>query len=458
MSKLNQERNKLERNIKEYQEKVGELEIIRSKQGRLIKQLDDSLSQYDKIDDLIKTRTKIENQLSQLDKQLPELRGSINKKIKSHRSKSFIYQLNQKYKNLNFNESYRDRTIPNMQADSIDTIIDRGICICGEKITEEHLAHLIEQRDYQPPISNAQLISSFSHDIKFLTSDLDNIYNDIYNLTDDYYGRTDNKLSLEEELKELNTKIGNADSDEIKKKNSDREQLKVELSENIEQIGMFKGFLENSEKELIEVSKQYNKISRERSLNTIKKLKVELLNESIRYLEVQNDKDKIERKEAIEKKANIHLSEIIYKDKKIILNDKFEYQVQENNNITASPSEGERVSISISLILAIIDAHKERITRSSKKQLNTEIKKEFSILMDAAFATLDEQFSRRISEKLPQSIEQVILFSTARQYDGSVNESLEPYIGKQYKLTIPDNNNENYLTNADLNLLELEVR
>jgi hypothetical protein len=70
--------------------------------------------------------------------------------------------------------------------------------------------------------------------------------------------------------------------------------------------------------------------------------------------------------------------------------------------------------------------------------------------MDAAFATLDNQFSERISNKLPHSVEQVVLFSTKRQYEGAVQKSLEKYLGRMYELRIPVGERENQVLSEDL--------
>lgn len=453
LSKINNKRNKLELNISNVEDEIGRLETKLNEQKSEKDALDDSLSHFDKIDVLIKERTKLEYQVDTLSKTIPKLMESIIKSIKEHRRKTFLYQLSEKYKHLKFNESYREKTIPNMQANSIDTIIERGVCICGEELTQEHIHHLKEQRDYQPPISNAQLINDFSRNINFLTKGIDSVYDKIKDQVDYYYNQIDTLQSYEDNIEELNTRIGNADSEEIKNKNTRRKELRAKIFGNTEELGKFKEKNTHLNKQLNNIIREYNIKSKEKGLNDVKKLKVELVKESIDFLEEKNKKERLERKNMIQEKANEHLKEIIYKNKKIQLTDKFEYVVREENKEVASPSEGERVSISISLILAIIDAHKERLQNNANGGLNTEVDKEFSILMDAAFATLDEQFSERISKKLPKSIEQVILFSTMRQYDGPVKRSLQPYLGKLYKLTIPNGDMENQLTNNDLQSL-----
>ncbi|WP_368644722.1 AAA family ATPase [Alkalibacterium putridalgicola] len=455
LSRLNNKRNTLEISIEKVENEITNLETKLNEQNSEKDNLDESLSHYDKIDLLIKERKKLETNVDSLNKSNPELQGSILKNIKDHRRKTFIFQLNRKYKNLTFNESYREKTIPNMQADSIDTIINRGVCICGEELTENHILHLKEQRDYQPPISNAQLIKDFNRNVDYLSKGINESYDNLLDQIGYYYNQVDTLETYNEKIEELNTRIGNADSEEIKKKNDRRKVLKNSIARDLEELGKQKEKLNFYTKQLEDIIQDYNIKSKLKGLNDVKKLKVDLVNQSIKFLEEKNNSDKLERKRNIQNKANKHLNEIIYKNKTINLNNKFEYTVREENNQVASPSEGERVSISISLILAIIDAHKERFNNSTANELSTEVDKKFSILMDAAFATLDEQFSSRISKKLPESIEQVILFSTLRQYEGPVKKSLQPYLGKLYKLTIPTGENENQLTNNELTALTI---
>ena len=109
-----------------------------------------------------------------------------------------------------------------MQADAIDKIIERGVCICGEKITESHLQHLLEQKNYQPPISNAVLIESFKSETKSFISGMNENYIQIKLNTNQYYEYIEEVDDDASKMKELDLAIGSSDSESVQQKNKER--------------------------------------------------------------------------------------------------------------------------------------------------------------------------------------------------------------------------------------------
>lgn len=449
---LDRKRNNLENECKDFSERINGITIeIETKEQR-VNELDSELGQFDQIKSRIEERKKLEIKMKKSSNAIESKQKNVLNSMGNYLMKSMALLVQEKFKDLTFNEEYEAKSIPNMQADAIDKIIERGVCICGEKITESHLQHLLEQKNYQPPISNAVLIESFKLETKSFISGMNENYIQIKLNTKQYYEYIEEVDDDASKMKELDLAIGSSDSESIQQKNDERISLKKEISKSHKILGAYEQQLLTAEESLKDAKSLYDKLVKEKAANDYNSIKVELVEDSILYLEYKNKIDRLERKQSIEEKANGHLSQIIYKNKHIELSDNYEYSVKEFNGVVASPSEGERVSISISLILAIIDAHKEKVNmnRQKSENLDLEYEKDFVIIMDAAFATLDNQFSERISNKLPHSVEQVVLFSTKRQYEGAVQKSLEKYLGRMYELRIPVGERENQVLSEDL--------
>lgn len=449
---LDRKRNNLENECKDFSERINGITIeIETKEQR-VNELDSELGQFDQIKSKIEERKKLEIKMKKSSNAIESKQKNVLNSMGNYLMKSMALLVQEKFKDLTFNEEYEAKSIPNMQADAIDKIIERGVCICGEKITESHLQHLLEQKNYQPPISNAVLIESFKLETKSFISGMNENYIQIKLNTNQYYEYIEEVDDDASKMKELDLAIGSSDSESIQQKNDERISLKKEISKSHKILGAYEQQLLTAEESLKDAKSLYDKLVKEKAANDYNSIKVELVEDSILFLEDKNKKERLERKQSIEEKANGHLSQIIYKNKHIELSDNYEYSVKEFNGVVASPSEGERVSISISLILAIIDAHKEKVNvnRQKSENLDLEYEKDFVIIMDAAFATLDNQFSERISNKLPHSVEQVVLFSTKRQYEGAVQKSLEKYLGRMYELRIPVGERENQVLSEDL--------
>ncbi|MDU3193464.1 MAG: hypothetical protein E6677_08140, partial [Finegoldia magna] len=72
---------------------------------------------------------------------------------------------------------------------------------------------------------------------------------------------------------------------------------------------------------------------------------------------------------------------------------------------------------------------------------------EFFLILDGAFAVLDQNFSKAIAEKITNSLNQVILLTNDNQYTDSVKEAVKPKLNEEYILNVEDKwQKENILT------------
>lgn len=442
---------------KEILENTNNIQSSRKKVSLMkeeVELLDEELVSYDEIEVLVTERKALERSLAKDNKRLEELRKKLLTQHSNYHHKSLITLLNEKYKNIEFNKEHEEITIPGMKVSAIDHVIERGTCICGEPLTDNHMNHLINQREAQPPISNTDLINDFKHTINLATVGLENNIDDFYRYRNEFIELSDNVTHSSDDIEDLSEKIGNSNTEEIKQKNDKRLELKEEIKHSETSIEINNDRISKLKSELINLESDYSNKLKENKEHKFNIIKLDLIEKSLTALINRNEAFRKEKKEEIEKIANKHFSDIIYKNKMIRINDNFEYQVIEENGKTASPSEGERMAISMSLVLAIIEVHKNTQSNQNSQYDFDLDGTDFCLVLDAAFAKLDEQFSRRISQKLPESVEQIILFSTVKQYQGAVEDSLKNHIGKKYSLTIPNDERENALTNNDLVLLK----
>lgn len=438
--------------IDDNKETIKELVSRLKEDEKDLENIDNELQSTVGIQNLAADLKKFEQEEKYLSNKIKEADLAIIIKNREYRSQMIISKLQEKYKVLEFNENAKGKTIPNMQATSIDAIIKRGICICGEPITEQHENHLMEQRSHQPPISNAELVFNFKQKLTNNSGKLDVTTVAIESNIDNRIREKEKLTYTQENLEETSSQIGSYDSESVKKLHDKRKVLNDEISKIKIRIAMLEEEIINLENLLLKFELEYEKLFKKYNQFDYEKIRLDLVNSSLEDIEAERSKHRASRLKDIEELANKHLTDIIYKFKTIKIDKNFEYSIFEENGKIASPSEGERVAISMSLILSIIDGHKLAL-KEKQQQKNTYIsEREFTLVMDAAFAKLDSHFSKKIAGKLPQSVEQIILFSTEKQYDGAVKEGLQKNIGKVYVLHIPDgeNENSNALTNDHL--------
>lgn len=454
LSKLDSEKN----NTYDFKvvatKKLEKLLIEKEKVNQDFKILNEELKRYDDVSKLTRERNKFEIEFKRKNNELDKMREKILSEIGKYQYQTNLYKINKKYENLKYNEDFEKESIPDLSAGSIEEIISRGTCICGENLDIKHIEHLNTQKKYQPPFSHGVLINQFRSDIKRKLENMEVKYDNIKRLITQYYDLTDDVLNIEEEVKNISSKIDETGIEEIQVKNKKRQELAIKIKNLEQQISDSKVEIGIHERNLDTTITKLNELISKKNSNAFKKIKVELIEESIKFLEQKDIEIKIKEKNSILEKANIHFKDIIYKDKSILLNDNFEYTVVEADQTSAAPSEGEQVAVSMSLILAIIDTHRENLNKKEKKkEIDVTYERDFSVIMDAAFANLDNTLSEKISEKLPEVIEQVILFTTEKQLEGTVKDSLTPYIGRMYNLSIAEGEKENAIENNNLKVI-----
>ncbi|RLY89767.1 hypothetical protein D9V10_00760, partial [Staphylococcus hominis] len=170
-----------------------------------------------------------------------------------------------------------------------------------------------------------------------------------------------------------------------------------------------------------------------------------LIKEVSNMLNNKNEEEKEIQRKSIQKYANKHFSEIISKDKFVTIDNKYRHIVKDANENEIALSSGESIALSVSIILAIIDTHKNNLQKNNKENILAE--REFFLILDGAFAVLDQNFSKAIAEKITNSLNQVILLTNDNQYTDSVKEAVKPKLNEEYILNVEDKwQKENILT------------
>src|SRR5699024_93085 len=125
-------------------------------------------------------------------------------------------------------------------------------------------------------------------------------------------------------------------------------------------------------------------------------------------------------------------------------------KVLEEDNTESSISSGESVAVSISIILSIIDTFRENLSKSKNQDTHLLSEKDFFVVMDGPFAMLDQYFSKKISTKLSDSIEQIILLTNDNQYNDSIKDAFRTKTSNEFLLNIPPEDRGDSIYTEDL--------
>ncbi len=306
----------------------------------------------------------------------------------------------------------KNEAIPNMNDKSVQYLIKRGYCVCGEKLVEgdEHYNFLMQEMMKLPPKEIGGGIADFNREIKYSVSDEKSNYfkeevtkkfSDICRLNNEINDDTDKleKISkliqtdidvgaLEAEVRELEAKIEDY-SRMIGQKNSDIDSLKRDKESDNTKLSSLAGFDEKNQKILREIdyTNKINDILSKMYNSKEKKLIAELENEINKYL------DKIYAGERIMK---------IHPDYT------FHLKYQDGDEIDSAESEGLGIVKAISFMCGLFEVAKKKLIKELK-DLDGEVM--YPLVFDAPLSNVGSYERKNIMHYLPEVASQIIVFT-----------------------------------------------
>ena len=319
-----------------------------------------------------------------------------------------------------------DKGVPDIHARTIEFLLNRGVCICGNQICDGSSEFMMLQKlkEYIPPQSLGTLVRNFAIECKTYSGNVVNLYEMIQNamqeLTNkqtenaDYQAQID---QLEEDIKKFSD-IGDYQR-KIEMYRGDYRKKQQELFGLKEKVGSLQTKIERNETTI-----------REHSLKSENNRQIELYKAyALRLYEVLKD-DYTAQETEIRKQLEESINEIY----SAIYNGEVTLQIDQGYNITTQTKGFANVETGTAQGISIIFAFIAGVIKMARKNdkhdyLATE---PYPLVMDAPLSAFDKSRIQSVCQTLPNIAEQVIIF--IKDTDGEIaQEHLEAKIGKQFK-------------------------
>lgn len=408
--------NEIERLDKRILEIDSEEEFV----GDRISDLTESIAQNEGSKELAERRKKLIGKRDSLNNrkntQVGELLKQFNKNSPSYFAKRLMYDsLNQLSKSTKL-----DTGIPDIHARTIDYLIGRSKCICGEEIVigSDRYNELNQLRDFIPPQSLGNLIEAFrsncENSVKISESfhnDFSGKYADILSFEGDYF---DN----EEEISDISKKLeGMADVGKLQAELTKYEKQKRDLNLERAKLNQSRGST-GSDLERIE------KMRQELTLKDGNNKRIEICKAYAQYLfDFISAEYKIEEERVrgnLEKAIDEIFRTIYDGGFSLSLDEKYNVQVLVNEyegyNEDIETSTAQSISIIFAFIAGVIKMARESQTPENKMLVS----EPYPLVMDAPLSAFDKTRIKSVSAILPEIAEQVIIF--IKDTDGEIAE------------------------------------
>lgn len=324
-----------------------------------------------------------------------------------------------------------DKGIPDIHARTIEYLMKRGNCICGNEIKIGNNAYkeLNKILDYIPPQSIGSLIGNFVRECELKSNSIDTFYEnftDKYSIIRDFdnnYAEMVNELSLiEENLKNM-LNVG-----ELQKELMRYEKMLRGIREERDKLNREKGGFETSRD-------RKNNERQELTLKDENNRKIEIYKAHVQYMFDSLDiiyKDKeAETRIELEKNINEIFRNIYNGGLSLTIDEKYNIQIIVDDYRGYANEVETSTAQSISVIFAFIAGVIKMARQSNNPENEMLVTEPYPLVMDAPLSAFDKTRIKTVGDVLPEVAEQVIIF--IKDTDGEIaEENMGSKVGKRY--------------------------
>ena len=423
INSIDDEINDKSNSIDTYNKEINELEIQRDAKN---KQIEDNKETYHKQQrkELLKQNQKA------LEEKKEQLLATYRRYFNDYYLDFFYYGLNEKIIELTSSGILDQKTeaVPNMHANSIKYLIERGYCVCGEPIIEndEHYNHLIEEMKKLPPQSVGSSIRDFKRDISILFSEEKaNNFNEEINEKFGSIRECDRELEhTKDEIEKISDEIQtNVDVGHLEQ---EVREIEYKISEYNRKIGSYENeinILKNRKQKKEEEVKSKAQFD-ERNNKILKEIEYtknisNILSNSYRKKEKELISD-------LQTRINYYLEKIYSGERKIEITHDYRFKLvyKEGDEDISTESEGLGTIKAISFMCGLLDVAKEKIVDDDDEK--------YPLVFDAPLSKLDSIHRKNVMECLPSVASQVIIFISEEKDLNDITENTRSKISKQY--------------------------
>ena len=328
-----------------------------------------------------------------------------------------------------------DKGIPDIHKRTIDFLIQRGVCICGNLICEGSKEHdeLVKLLEYIPPKNLGTIINEFIKDCKNRTNNGLNLFEEVGKILSEVSTRSAENEQIAKQIEDLTERISSFESI------SDYQR---KLSAYKEELRRKQGELSSIDTKIGEYQTKSERVDSERrtlALQSAQNRKVAIYIEYATKIASVLSEDYKKRETEVRNELQTEINNIF----KTIYNGGLSLKIDDRYNINTivddysmfnrgvETSTAQSISIVFAFISSVIklarDAEQRRQS-DMEYDLSTEA---YPLVMDAPLSAFDKERIQTVCETIPGIAEQVIIF--IKDTDGEIAEKyLSDRIGARY--------------------------
>ena len=411
--------------IKRYENEIDNLERDKKAKEQVIL---DNKATYEKQQEKLSLKAKLDSIMIKENNQIENFKSFFN----NYYLDFFYYGLNDKMKELAEVLDTKEEGIPNMHAYSIDYILNRGYCICGEKFEKDdtHYKALLEEKKKLPPQSIGTSISNFNKELRQKISEekSENFKTEIVNKFENILQIIDEKNTLQDKIDNISNNI--ATDVNVGELENEVRQIEIKIRDYTEDISSLKGQNINKEKRKEFIEKEIARLSQYDDRNIEINKQIEYAEKITKILQSVYDKKEIELRITLEEAINKYLAKIYTGERYLKITDDYKFRLvytdDKESEYDAPASEGLGTVKAISFMCGLLDVAKSKFLEDIAEET------EYPLVFDAPLSKIDSTHIKNVMECLPDTASQVIFFIREEKDLDAITDETKSKIGKRY--------------------------
>lgn len=403
--------------IARYEERKSELEkILRENQSTT---------------DLQKEIDKLERKIADEKKYLADALERFFRNFNADAMKFFLQPLLDNADNILAKLKIADKGVRNVTKATIDELIQRGHCICGQEICPGNDAyrHLMDAMHYVPPESIGITVRHYRDRLENFSRDAARVYDGTRQRYEEIRRCKERIAEWEDDLADLRQKIsGKENMARYETEHADIRKRLRDLNDKKDRLNQRDGALE---RDIKQYQKAYDSLTARSQKNREAKELLTYAEELKAWLEPDCRKNENKLRESLQAEVNKIFGEMYHGQRIVKLDEQYQtklYAVVDGQEKELDLSEGLKRVRNFSFIAGLVALAKRQIFKELK--ITSEA---YPLVMDAPFSNTDEEHTANISKVLPRIAEQVIMFVMQKDW-ANAEPVMSQCVGQKYRL------------------------
>lgn len=404
------------------------LELIESNQ-RIITENKDSAATQEEMQKLL-ISAKRDDQTAESIRQ--DLIRRFREKILNFASQDLVVDALEQLKGAKLN----DKFVPHVNAETINAILDKGVCICGTEVKEgsKEYQTLVELRKYVPPESIGSVIHSFANEIEvaYTNNSPESLLEDLLKYRDQIGDYLDYSIKKKREAENLKRGLAGGNfGEKVQLARQTITKLEEQQTSLNRRIGALQNVINNNNAEIVNLRNQLQRQARTAHTAEIYSLCESYVNTFSKFLQFQYSKNESHIRSRLQDEMQSIFQKLNGPYMKLEIDEHYRTYSRVTDYSKTELSEAESATASISFIGGVLSLGRKLV--SEQEELK-ELIEPVPLVMDAPFSAFDKTKIEAICNVIPDITLQVIIF--IKDTDGDIAlHHFADRIGKKFTIT-----------------------